>query len=85
MAAQPTVEPRIVVLSSSLWREELTAELSALGIKSPELIALKVLQRICGRAGWQRRFALVQPLVGTSAEALSELMEQAPESTSQLV
>jgi hypothetical protein len=50
------VEPARVILPSSLWRVELAQELIRLGVGSQDadLGAVKVLQRILGRAGWPR-------------------------------
>ncbi len=77
MAVQ-IVEPRQVILPASTWRLELAEELAALGGEHPDKAALKMLQRICGRAGWQRQFLLAEPLHVSTAEALTEIMQAMP-------
>jgi hypothetical protein len=58
-----TVSPSTVVLASSVWKEELAAELVLLGL-TPEAAdtgALHCLQHVVARAGWPTAVFEVAP------------------------
>jgi hypothetical protein len=66
-----TVSANCVILPGRQWLEELTGELTRLGVdpeKAPTSAA-KVLQHICARAGWPREvFQLATSDVGAAAQ-----------------
>lgn len=70
------VEARTVVLSSSVWTSELSAELVRLGFAPGEADegAVRALQHIVGRAGWPREVLRVdrQPEPSRATRALME-------------